>query len=594
MDERLSPILERLGLREREVVETVRRSEPSRTVKSTSANVIGRYPSRKMGVTIQFESHKNELAFILELEHDPDIIEYYDQPPPIPLTYRARNGRRLDVRHTPDFFVLAADWIGWVECKTEAELTQLAVKQPNRYARDDSGWRCPPGELHAAGWGFQYRLRSSAEIDWTVQRNVAFLEDFLRPDRLEIPRVQVDLVRALVGRHPGLPLRTVLELFEEHGIPSDRLYAMIVTDQIFVDLAAAPLSEPDRARLYPDRETAARCDPNPSTPTASDFEPNRTVIWDDRPLTILHRGDKTLWLEQADGRIVALSEKELERLIRAGHVTLPGRDDPPSVADPVRERLTRVTPGELAEATRRNETLRRTPEQISRRTRSRWKARLRKSEQETGEAFFGLIPETARRGNRTRRLPEATLALTERFIKERFENARQPNLRSVWAKLVVACQTEKLVAPSYETFRRMARARPRHLQTGARQGKRAAYADQPHVWELHLTTPRHGDRPFEIGHIDHTELDLELVCSLTGQNLGRPWLTLLTDAFSRRVLAFRLAFEPPSYRACMAVFRECVRRFQCLPTTLVTDAGPEFQSTYYDALLARFEIIKKI
>ena len=24
-------------------------------------------------------------------------------------------------------------------------------------------------------------------------------------------------------------------------------------------------------------------------------------------------------------------------------------------------------------------------------------------------------------------------------------------------------------------------------------------------------TPRHGDRPFEIGHIDHTELDVEVV-----------------------------------------------------------------------------------
>jgi len=30
-----------------------------------------------------------------------------------------------------------------------------------------------------------------------------------------------------------------------------------------------------------------------------------------------------------------------------------------------------------------------------------------------------------------------------------------------------------------------------------------------------MTTPRHGDRPYEIGHIDHTELDVEIVCSQT-------------------------------------------------------------------------------
>ena len=52
-------------------------------------------------------------------------------------------------------------------------------------------------------------------------------------------------------------------------------------------------------------------------------------------------------------------------------------------------------------------------------------------------------------------------------------------------------------------------------------------------WELSLTTPRHGDRPFEIVHLDHIELDLELVCARTGRPLGRPWLTFLVDAFSR-------------------------------------------------------------
>jgi hypothetical protein len=47
--------------------------------------VSGCYPSRKIGVTIQFESHKNELARIQELEHASDVIEFYDQPPSIKL-----------------------------------------------------------------------------------------------------------------------------------------------------------------------------------------------------------------------------------------------------------------------------------------------------------------------------------------------------------------------------------------------------------------------------------------------------------------------------------------------------------------------------
>ena len=62
-------------------VNRVRSSGPSRRVGGGCRNVSGRYPSRKMGVTIQFESHRVELAFVREMEHDPDVLEYYDQPP---------------------------------------------------------------------------------------------------------------------------------------------------------------------------------------------------------------------------------------------------------------------------------------------------------------------------------------------------------------------------------------------------------------------------------------------------------------------------------------------------------------------------------
>jgi transposase InsO family protein len=88
-------------------------------------------------------------------------------------------------------------------------------------------------------------------------------------------------------------------------------------------------------------------------------------------------------------------------------------------------------------------------------------------------------------------------------------------------------------------------------------------------------------------------LDVELVCSITGRNLGRPWMTILVDAFSRRGLALYLTFDPPSYRACMMILRECVRRHGRLPQIIVIDGGAEFQSTYFETLLARYECIKK-
>lgn len=43
----------------------------------------------------------------------------------------------------------------------------------------------------------------------------------------------------------------------------------------------------------------------------------------------------------------------------------------------------------------------------------------------------------------------------------------------------------------------------------------------------------------------------------------------------------------------MMIFRECVRRNGRLPQILVMDGGREFESVYFEALLARYECLKK-
>jgi putative transposase len=102
----------------RATVAEVRSRNPTRCVGGGRHNVSGRYPSRKMGLTIQFESHRVELPFVYDMEHDPGVLEYYDQPPSIPLAYQAANGRRLSVLHTPDYFVIRRDSVG---CRLDVE-----------------------------------------------------------------------------------------------------------------------------------------------------------------------------------------------------------------------------------------------------------------------------------------------------------------------------------------------------------------------------------------------------------------------------------------------------------------------------------------
>lgn len=157
---------QQLGLREQTVkyIASIRQSPPARLVRSRVGNVSGRYPSRKMGSTIQFESTSCELAGIYLMEYDSSVLEYYDQPTAIKLLYTARNGRNVGVLHTPDFFVMRVGSAGWEEWKTDEELKRLTVKMPHRYQLgEDQKWRCPPGESVAKSMGLYYVVPPS----WT-------------------------------------------------------------------------------------------------------------------------------------------------------------------------------------------------------------------------------------------------------------------------------------------------------------------------------------------------------------------------------------------------------------------------------------------
>ena len=525
------------------LIDRVRSSHPTRRVQARRSNVCGRYPSRKMGVTIQFESHRVELAAIYEMEHDPDVLEYYDQPPQLKLTYDSAGGRRIGVIHTPDFFVLRTTKAGWEEWKTEEDLAQLTEHNPNRYCRDEpGGWRCPPGDTEANSLGIYYRVRSSREIDWTYQRNIQFLEDYLRAESLAVDYRVRQAMLALVTNHPGISLSDLFRMAE--GLATrDDIYMLIASGIIQTDLVSAPLVHPERVCLFAGN---------------SESQPSVEVLC--RPL------------DAPDGQMMS--------------------------TEPQGQKF-QMGPDQMAEANRKIQIIREYQANesllsgVSSRTVRHWMQKYRQAEAACGNGYLGLLSRYCESGNRMPRLPDKTRALMVQFIEGDFEAHKQKRRLHVYGALMRACESHGTPAPSYKTFCQEVNRRPSWEQMLKRKGRRAAYKLAPPYWELKLTTPRHGDRPFHICHIDHTELDVELLCSNTARNLGRPWLTLLTDAFSRRLLAVALSFDPPSYRACMMVLRESVRRHSRLPQIVVVDGGKEFESVYFEALLARYECTKK-
>lgn len=599
----------RLSLSEpaRTVLSHIRSSPPVRRVRSSAKNVAVRYPSRKMGVVIQAESHRNELAFVYRMEYDDEVLEYYDQPSVIKLEYQAKNGRKVGVLHTPDFFVLRADAAGWEECKTETDLQTLAERMPQRYVWDSArGWRCPPGERYAEPYGLYYQVRSSAEIDWVFQRNLIFLQDYLRADCPEVREAAGAEVCQLVADEPGLKLSRLLECVQQAR--SDDAYRLIAIGQIYADLHAAPLAEADQVRLFGDAWTARAFVILPETLAQEavggfqnvNLEINASVHWDGKPWTIINTGETEVWLRSMDQKIIRLSHSEFNSLLEKGALTGSKARIQADISPEAQELWTAASPEDRKVANERYRIIQPVLAGGSpgdgpppKRTVYDWVSRYQEAQRLHRCGYVGLLPRWRRCGNRARKLPEVTWALIDAFIENNYETFKQKFKYEVYGELLLACDRQGIQAPSYNTFAEAVKKRAGYRQTQKREGSRRAYAQEPFYWELTLTTPRHGDRPFEIGHLDHTPLDIELIHSSTGRNLGCPWATFLSDAFSRRLLAVYLTFEPPSYRSCMMVLRECVRLHQRLPQCLVVDGGPEFNSVYFETLLARYECTKK-
>ncbi len=596
------------------LINRIRSSPPVRRVKSSASNVAVWYTSHKMGVVIQAESYKNELAAVYEFEHDDEVLEFYDQPSQIILNYRAASGRPVGVRYTPDYFVIYRDKAGWIECKTAEELEKLGQEMPNRYVQDRAGhWRCPPGEHYANQLGLFYRLRSSAETNWAFYRNTTFLDDYWRaePEDLVVAETATAEVLKAVIAEPGIKLGHLLRALET--ATSDDVYKLLVQGQIYVDLNRYPLAEPERTPVFRDQWVARAHIIIPETladTPGGGFHHIQVVVgdlitWAGSPWRIINFNDNQIWLrfeqEGEQQNIVKLKATELNQLLDAGEIAgLPEQDGVEMSAE-ARELLAQASPQALLRANDRyrlvvEPMLRGQPPldaTIHPRTASRYVAKFKKAQQAHRSGYVGLIDQAHKQGNRHPKIPAEVQALMVKYIEEAYENKKQPTKSAVYHSFKRACQREGLPACSLKTFSRAIELRCKEEQVRKRQGRRAAAQHEAFYWELSYTTPRHGDRSYEIAHIDHTQLNLELLHSQTLKNLGRCWVTFLMDAFSRLLLALYLSYDPPSYRSCMMVLRDCVRRHHRLPQMIVNDKGPEFHSTYYEMLLARYECTKK-
>ncbi|MDF9484544.1 DDE-type integrase/transposase/recombinase [Bacillus cereus] len=590
----------------KDFINYIRTSEPVRRVGGGGHNVCGTYPSKKMGYTIQYESSKVELPAIFMMENDPNVLEYYDQPTKIKLEYQKSNGKKVAPIYTPDFLVIAKNAIYFEEWKTETDLIKLFEKEPVRYQKNEMGqWCSPPAERWAMERALKFRVRSDSEINWVLSRNFEFLDDYLRAGQQNVSSDIKNVIFNIIKTSPGISLQDLIQSSNLYS--ADYVYDLIICNEIYVDLNTYLLSEPDRNPVYIsveqhhsfinsaiNEQQQENCKPEI---VRADIGTN--VMWDGNQYLIINNGNEQITLLSSEEQIVKIPKNVFVDLFVEGNIrginTI--RRDKEKIG---REILIQAKQADYEIANQRYELVKKKlngelneDSDISSRTIREWTKKFKEAQLLYGNGYLGLIPKSKDRGNRSDKLPLESIKLMNEYIEQDYETNKQKSMRVAYGSLINACEEKGIIAPSYKTFTNYIKLRPKALKIEKRKGKRAAYNYNQFYWELELKTPRHGERVFHVCHIDHTELDIELVDSKTNKSLGRPWLTLMTDAYSRKILSFFLTFDPPSYRSVMMVMRDCVRRHSRLPQIVVVDNGKEFSSVYFETLLAYFEVTKK-
>src|SRR5215510_6987013 len=133
----------------------------------------------------------------------------------------------------------------------------------------------------------------------------------------------------------------------------------------------------------------------------------------------------------------------------------------------------------------------------------------------------------------------------ETVIKETLENyylkQQKPSAQKTCLEVIRLCRQACLDPPHPNTIRQRIAAISEELKMKRRQGVKAAREK----FEPATGAFPGADWPLAYVQIDHTKLDIILVDDLHRLPVGRPWITLAVDVFSRMVTGFYVSFDPP-------------------------------------------------
>ncbi|MCT7605308.1 DDE-type integrase/transposase/recombinase [Aliarcobacter butzleri] len=166
----------------------------------------------------------------------------------------------------------------------------------------------------------------------------------------------------------------------------------------------------------------------------------------------------------------------------------------------------------------------------------RWQERYKS----TG-TILGLISNKvgAKKGNT--RLNSEIEILIKRIIDSYYLTIQKPSVQSVIDKVLAECKKMNIIAPHSNTIRNRIESISEYeklKKQGSKSIARTRYEPTPNKFEA--------DYPLQLIEIDHTPCDIILVDDEHRLPIGRPWITVAIDIYSRMIVGYYLSMNAPS------------------------------------------------
>jgi putative transposase len=155
--------------------------------------------------------------------------------------------------------------------------------------------------------------------------------------------------------------------------------------------------------------------------------------------------------------------------------------------------------------------------------------------------IISLISQGSNGGKGRSRLPENIESLISTAIDDSYLTRQKLSVSSLLRLIREKCRKSNLKPPALNTVRSRIKKLQQDKVLMLREGQNAARKLQP----IEGQSPS-VENPLDIVQIDHTPVDIIVVDTYNRQPIGRPWVTIAIDIYSRCVVGLCLTLESPS------------------------------------------------